>query len=70
MDFLAGTFAAKEEYAKALGTGIGSELSFHDITIQADEKGKPFIETEHGKCHLTITHTTEYAAAQVILEQI
>lgn len=70
IEYLAGRFAAKEAYAKAIGTGIGSELSFQDIEIQADEKGKPFIESSQARCHLTITHTTEYAAAQVILEQI
>ena len=37
----AGFWAAKEAVAKALGTGIGSELSFHDILIQKDIRGAP-----------------------------
>ncbi|WOE68859.1 holo-ACP synthase [Hydrogenimonas thermophila] len=37
----AGFWAAKEAVAKALGTGIGSELSFHDIQIQKDKRGTP-----------------------------
>jgi len=37
----AGFWAAKEAIAKALGTGIGSELSFHDILIQKDKRGAP-----------------------------
>jgi len=37
----AGFWAAKEAVAKALGTGIGSELSFHDILIQKDKRGAP-----------------------------
>ncbi|MBS4206478.1 holo-ACP synthase [Bacillus sp. FJAT-50079] len=68
-EFLAGRFAAKEAYAKAVGTGIGSDCSFQDIEIIADEKGKPHIvaSTDY-KIHLSITHTKAYAAAQVILE--
>jgi holo-[acyl-carrier protein] synthase len=37
----AGFWAAKEAVAKALGTGIGAELSFHDISIQKDKRGAP-----------------------------
>lgn len=38
---LAGRFAAKEAIAKALGSGFGAELSWTDIEILPDEKGKP-----------------------------
>jgi holo-[acyl-carrier protein] synthase len=42
--FLAGRFSAKEAVAKALGTGIWREnISFHDIEILADERGKPYV---------------------------
>lgn len=69
-EFLAGRFAAKEAYAKALGTGIGKELSFQDIEISSDEKGKPFIvKPASDRIHLSITHTKQYAAAQVIIEK-
>ncbi|KIL48578.1 holo-ACP synthase [Jeotgalibacillus campisalis] len=69
IEFLAGRFAAKEAYAKALGTGIGSHLSFQDIEIVKDSNGKPFIKADTpGVVHLSITHTREYAAAQVIIE--
>ncbi|MBS4197244.1 holo-ACP synthase [Lederbergia citri] len=68
-EFLAGRFAAKEAYSKARGTGIGGELSFLDIEIMTDEKGKPMIiNPNFGKVHLSITHTKSYAAAQVIIE--
>lgn len=33
VEFLAGRFAAKEAYAKALGTGIGQHVSFQDIEV-------------------------------------
>lgn len=70
VEFLAGRFAVKEAYAKAIGTGIGKHLSFHDIEIEVDENGKPFIPSKDMRCHVSITHTNEYAAAQVIIEKI
>ncbi|WP_096270951.1 holo-ACP synthase [Paucisalibacillus globulus] len=70
VEFVAGRFAAKEAFSKAMGTGIGS-LSFQDITILNDEHGAPFIEaniTEDMNIFVSITHSREYAVAQVILE--
>ncbi|MCJ7842189.1 holo-ACP synthase [Lederbergia sp. NSJ-179] len=68
-EFLAGRFAAKEAYAKARGTGLGCELSFLDIEIIPDRNGKPYInKPQFEKAHLSITHTEQYAAAQVIIE--
>ncbi|WP_226671380.1 holo-ACP synthase [Metabacillus litoralis] len=74
VEFLAGRFAVKEAYSKALGTGIGEEISFQDIEVINDDKGKPVIKILNDKqeevsTHVTITHTRQYAAAQVILEQ-
>ncbi|KAA9017099.1 holo-ACP synthase [Niallia endozanthoxylica] len=70
IEYLAGRFAAKEAFAKAFGTGIGENLSFLDIQIENDEKGKPYIRKPFQKgVHLTITHSAEYAAAQVIIEK-
>ncbi|TWT24613.1 holo-ACP synthase [Planomicrobium sp. CPCC 101110] len=68
-EFLAGRFAAKEAFAKARGTGIGKSCSFQDIEIRKDGNGKPeiyFRELETGL--VSITHTKEYAAAQVLLQ--
>jgi len=69
LEFLAGRFAAKEAFSKALGTGIGKEVGFLDIEIINDERGKPVIRKpfNHG-VHLSISHSKEYAAAQVIIE--
>ncbi|KAB2330565.1 holo-ACP synthase [Bacillus mesophilum] len=69
VEFLAGRFAAKEAYSKAIGTGIGSDLSFQDIEIAKDERGKPSImkPIQHG-VHLSISHSKDYAVAQVIIE--
>lgn len=38
---LAGRFAIKEAVAKALGTGIGARLSWKDIEVVNNDKGKP-----------------------------
>jgi holo-[acyl-carrier protein] synthase len=72
-EFLAGRFAVKEAYAKARGTGIGSDLSWQDIVVLNDEFGKPVLKSLKDKentVHLSITHTKEYAAAFVIIESL
>ncbi|MGG2198049.1 MULTISPECIES: holo-ACP synthase [Paenibacillus] len=40
-EFTAGRFAAKEAVVKALGCGIGKQVSLQDIEVLPDEKGKP-----------------------------
>lgn len=70
IEFLAGRFAAKEAYSKATGSGIGKELSFLDIEITTDEKGKPCVRRPlHEGVHLSISHSREYAVAQVVIEK-
>lgn len=68
VEFLAGRFAAKEAFSKANGTGIGKQLSFKDIEIDSDFRGKPFILKPYVQAHLSISHSREYAVAQVIIE--
>lgn len=70
IEFLGGRFAAKEAFAKARGTGIGKHLSFQDIEIKNDDCGKPVIvKPISGGVHLSISHSEEYAIAQVIIEE-
>lgn len=69
IEFLAGRFAVKEAFSKALGTGIGKEVAFNDIHCANDEKGKPYILFDGFIVHVSITHTAHYAMSQVILEQ-
>ena len=72
----AGFWAAKEACSKALGTGIGSECSFHDIIISKTQKGAPvltlsqkLIEQFHiTDSSLSITHDGDYAIAVAALE--
>ena len=69
VEYLAGRFAAKEAFSKALGTGIGREVGFQDIEIINDERGKPIISKPFSQgVHLSVTHTKEYAAEQIIIE--
>jgi len=73
VEFLAGRFAAKEAFSKAKGTGIGKELSFQDMTIVSTDKGKPYFAApsmEQGRVHLSISHSDQYAIAQVIIESL
>ncbi|WP_371069872.1 holo-ACP synthase [Sediminibacillus sp. JSM 1682029] len=70
VEYLAGRFAAKEAYAKALGTGLG-KLSFQEIEVVSDEKGAPQLNVrdEHDRnLFLSISHSREYAVAQVVIE--
>jgi holo-[acyl-carrier protein] synthase len=73
VEFLAGRFAAKEAFSKAKGTGIGKELSFQDMTIVSTEKGRPYFSEPHmaeSNVHLSISHSEQYAIAQVIIESL
>ena len=76
--FLAKRFAAKEAFAKALGTGIRPPAVLPAIGISHDDLGKPCL-TFHGqlgklikkralKAHLSISDEADYAVAFVILE--
>jgi len=71
IEFLAGRFSAKEAFAKATGKGIG-KLSFQDIEILADQNGAPFIKAQGYESYnifVSISHSHDYAVAQVVLEQ-
>lgn len=71
IEYLSGRFAAKEAFSKAYGTGIGKDLSFLDIEICTNENGKPFIvKPILSHVHLSISHSKEYAIAQVIIESL
>ena len=37
-------FAAKEAFSKAIGTGISGGMSFKDILVKNDKKGRPYIQ--------------------------
>jgi holo-[acyl-carrier protein] synthase len=76
---LAGRFAAKEAFAKALDGAPG--VGWHDVEIRRGESGRPQM-TLHGaaqtlathagavRWHVSITHDAGIAAAVVILESL
>ena len=77
--YCAKRFAAKEAFAKALGTGIGRVVSFQDLTVRNNENGKPhFIPSEKLRqylveknikhAHLSISDESQNAIAFVVLE--
>ena len=77
--YCAKRFAAKEAFAKALGTGIGRVVGFQDLTVRNNENGKPhFIPSEKlrlyllgkgiNQAHLSISDESQNAVAFVILE--
>ncbi len=61
---LAGIFACKEAYLKALGTGIDRPLN--EIEILHTEKGKPYVNGVDN-CDVSISHDGEYAIAAAII---
>lgn len=70
VEFVAGRFAAKEAYAKAIGTGIARGLSWQQIEVLPDETGRPHMTAPHpGRIHVSISHSERYAVAQVIIEE-
>ncbi|GKQ42297.1 holo-[acyl-carrier-protein] synthase [Companilactobacillus sp. RD055328] len=71
-EYLAARFSAKESFSKAMGTGIGKDVSFHDITILDDDKGKPSAYTKltKDKVHISISHTDEVVMTEIIIEEV
>ena len=77
----AARFAAKEAALKALKTGWSGGISWQDVEVGSLEGGAPFL-TFHGEsqklfeasgatvAHLSISHTTQHAIAQVVLEKV
>ena len=78
--FLSKQFAGKEAVSKALGTGVGKEVSMKNIEILRDNKGKPIfnaideletymINLGITKTHVSLSDESNYAIAMVILEK-
>jgi holo-[acyl-carrier protein] synthase len=77
----AARFAAKEAALKALQTGWRGGISWQDVEVAARESGAPYLifkgqvlevykRFSATATHLTMSHTSEHAIAQVILERI
>ncbi len=82
-EHFAARFAAKEAYAKALGTGVRRGFVWNQVCVLKEWSGRPFIELrgtmpERAKhiigsefvVKLSITHTKEIAEAIVTIEKL
>jgi len=77
-------FAAKEAFAKALGTGFRGKLNFKDIEIANDKMGKPYylkskkiskiihknFNIKKYNCFLSISDEKDYSTAFTIIQSI
>lgn len=72
----AARWAAKEAFFKALGTGMRPPYAWHDIAIINNQLGKPAVllagvsaqQLNSASCHVSLSHSQEYATAVVIIE--
>ncbi len=79
-EYLAGRFAAKEAFLKALGTGVGQGIGLGDLWVDNEKMGRPILcyserlrrrmldQFGVKRAHLTITHERSFAMAMVVLE--
>lgn len=76
-EILAGRFAAKEAFGKALGTGLRVGWDLRNIEVVHDSAGRPHIELGRslrdilpagGQVYLSISHIKTHAVAVVVIE--
>ena len=84
IEYFSKRFAAKEAFAKALGTGFRNDLNFKDIEIMKDKFGKPYylktkkitkiirkkFKVKNFNCFLSISDEKEYSTAFTIIQSI
>ena len=80
--FFSKRFAAKEAFAKALGTGFRKNLNFKDVEIINDKFGKPYysknkkvtkiiqknFNVKNFSCFLSISDEKDYSTAFTIIQ--
>ena len=81
-NFFSKRFAAKEAFAKALGTGFRNNLKFKDIEIVNNKQGKPYylknkkisnlikkkFKVKDYNCFLSISDEKDYSTAFTIIQ--
>ena len=76
--WLAKRFAAKEAFAKAIGTGFAEGLTFPDIAVLNNSKGAPYFELSGqaqaklpagAEVFVSLSDEKGYAIAFVVIEQ-
>ena len=77
-------YAAKEAFAKALGTGFRNNLNFKDIEIINDKMGKPYyvktnkiiniiqkkFKVKNFNCFLSISDEKDYSTAFTVIQSL
>ncbi len=70
LESLAGIFAAKEAFMKA----VGRKIDWHDVWIEKEESGKPILVSSvlasGEKTRVSISHSMDYAIAVVLIEEL
>ena len=84
VNYFAKRFAAKEAFAKAVGTGFRKNLNYKDIEIINDKMGKPYyskskkitklvqknFNVKKFNCFLSISDEKDYSTAFTIIQSI
>ena len=84
VDYFSKRFAAKEAFAKAIGTGFRNNLNFKDIEVMNDKLGKPYyvktkkitkiikkkFNVRDFNCFLSISDENKYSTAFTIIQTI
>ncbi|MCZ7555558.1 MAG: holo-ACP synthase [Bacteroidia bacterium] len=73
----AARFAAKEAFSKAIGTGWRGQFSWKDVEVCNDDNGKPSFRLHNSladqfgqfNIHLSLSHSTAYVTAMVVVER-
>ncbi|MDP4199451.1 MAG: holo-ACP synthase [Bacteroidota bacterium] len=78
----AARFAAKEAYAKAIGTGVRRKFTWRNVVVQNEMSGQPYITLRDEmaerarriigsdfRVRLSLTHTRDMAEAIVTIEK-
>ncbi len=76
----AARFAAKEAFLKALKTGWRGKITWQDIEVTQDKDGVPTLNISGearalqeklgaDRIHISLSHTTDHAIAEIILER-
>ena len=84
VNYFSKRFAAKEAFAKALGTGFRKNLNYKDIEVINDKLGKPYytkskkitklvqknFKVKKFNCFLSISDEKDYSTAFTIIQSI
>ena len=79
--YFAARWAAKEAVSKALGTGIGTECAWTDVTVRRGPAGEPLVDLSGaarcsarrrgiGRIHVSLSHERNLAVAMAVAERL